>query len=99
MVIRRSEIKSALTFLQIAGGANGAGQRGSNPGGASDDMHWDWIALAIVCLAISGWLRVLAQRTIRKATAYAVWTLVGAVGTFLIGIARFGSLRRFRVCG
>ncbi len=34
---------------------------------------------------------LLAQRRIAMGTAYAVWTGIGAVGTFLIGIALFGE--------
>jgi len=50
-----------------------------------------WIAFAIVCMAASGVLLLLAQRRIAMGTAYAVWTGIGAVGTFLIGIAVFGE--------
>src|SRR5262249_48735813 len=49
------------------------------------------ITLAVVCLAISGWLLWLAQRDISMGTAYAVWTGVGAAGTFLGGIWLFGD--------
>ena len=56
------------------------------------------ITLAVVCLAISGWLLWLAQRDIAMGTAYAVWTGIGAAGTFLVGIWVFGdpsSLARY----
>jgi len=49
------------------------------------------ITLAVVCLAISGWLLWLAQRDISMGTAYAVWTGIGAAGTFLVGIWLFGD--------
>jgi quaternary ammonium compound-resistance protein SugE len=42
-------------------------------------------------MAVSGWLLLLAQRKLPMGTAYAVWTGIGAVGTFLIGIAVFGD--------
>jgi len=56
------------------------------------------ITLAVACLVVSGWLLWLAQRDIPMGTAYAVWTGIGAAGTFLVGIWVFGdpsSLARY----
>ncbi len=50
-----------------------------------------WIVVAIACMAISGALLWLAQRTIPIGTAYAVWTGIGAAGTFAIGVLFFGD--------
>ena len=50
-----------------------------------------WIAFAVLCMAASGLLLLLAQRRVAIGTAYAVWTGIGAVGTFLLGIAVFGE--------
>ena len=50
-----------------------------------------WIVFAIACMAVSGVLLLLAQRVIPMGTAYAVWTGIGAVGTFALGIAMFGD--------
>ena len=50
-----------------------------------------WIVFAIICMAISGALLLMAQRVIPMGTAYAVWTGIGAVGTFAMGIAMFGD--------
>lgn len=47
------------------------------------------MAAAIVSMLASGTLLLLAQRTIPMGTAYAVWTGIGAIGTFLVGIALF----------
>lgn len=49
------------------------------------------IAIAIGFMALSGTLLFLAQRTIPMGTAYAVWTGIGAAGTFLVGICFFGD--------
>src|SRR5262245_32361711 len=49
------------------------------------------IAFAVLCLAVSGTMLFLAQREIPLGTAYAVWTGIGAVGTFLIGVIWFGD--------
>lgn len=49
------------------------------------------IALAIAFMAISGTLLWLAQKSIPIGTAYAVWTGIGAAGTFLIGVLIYGD--------
>ena len=49
------------------------------------------VIIAVVCMATSGGLLWLAQRTIPIGTAYAVWTGIGAVGTFAVGIAFYGD--------
>ena len=56
------------------------------------------IVVAVVGMAISGWLLFLAQRLIPIGTAYAVWTGIGAAGAFLVGVLAYGdstSLLRF----
>jgi quaternary ammonium compound-resistance protein SugE len=50
-----------------------------------------WIAFAIVTMAVSGTLLLLAQRAIPMGTAYAVWTGIGAVGAFTVGVLMFGD--------
>ncbi len=57
-----------------------------------------WIAFAVVAMALSGVFLYLAQKQIPVGTAYAVWTGIGATGTFLVGIMFFNdsmSLMRF----
>ena len=44
------------------------------------------VAVAVVFMATSGILLWLAQRQIPMGTAYAVWTGIGAAGTFLVGV-------------
>lgn len=48
-----------------------------------------WIVFAAISMAVSGLFLWLAQRTIPVGTAYAVWTGIGATGTFLVGIIFF----------
>ena len=53
---------------------------------------------AVVCMGISGVLLWLAQRTIPIGTAYAIWTGIGAAGTFLVGVLVYNdptSLMRY----
>lgn len=57
----------------------------------SAENRWTGIAIAIICMAISGTLLWLAQRAIPIGTAYAVWTGIGAAGTFLVGVFVFGD--------
>ncbi|MFV0432162.1 MAG: DMT family transporter [Alphaproteobacteria bacterium] len=49
------------------------------------------IVISVICMAFSGLFLWLAQKTIPIGTAYAVWTSLGATGTFLIGIWLFGD--------
>jgi quaternary ammonium compound-resistance protein SugE len=50
-----------------------------------------FIMMAVVCMALSGLFLWLAQRSIPIGTAYAVWTGIGAAGTFLIGVLVFND--------
>jgi quaternary ammonium compound-resistance protein SugE len=46
---------------------------------------------AVVSMAGSGALLFIAQRSIPMGTAYAVWTGIGSVGTFISGIMILGE--------
>ena len=48
-----------------------------------------WALFAIATMAASGFLLFLAQKAIPMGTAYAVWTGIGAVGAFVVGIIWF----------
>jgi quaternary ammonium compound-resistance protein SugE len=49
------------------------------------------IVVAVVAMAVSGTPLFMAQKQIPLGTAYAVWTGIGAAGTFLVGIWFFGD--------
>lgn len=51
------------------------------------EARWSGIAIAVAFMSVSGFLLWLAQRHIPIGTAYAVWTGIGAAGTFIVGIA------------
>ena len=53
--------------------------------------RWMGIAVAIGFMVVSGVFLWLAQRSIPLGTAYAVWTGIGAAGTFLIGVFFYGD--------
>ncbi|NRB41777.1 MAG: multidrug efflux SMR transporter [Pseudomonadales bacterium] len=63
-----------------------------------DNTRIAGIVIAIVFMAVSGSLLWLAQRHIPIGTSYAVWTGIGAAGTFVVGIVFYGdptSLARY----
>lgn len=47
-----------------------------------------WI-LAVLCIIGSGFFLWLAQKNISMGTAYAVWTGIGVLGTFWVGVFFF----------
>ena len=49
------------------------------------------IIIAALCIGLSGFFMWLAQREIPMGTAYAVWTGIGAAGTFLVGVMVYGD--------
>ena len=52
---------------------------------ADEDVN----AFSVVSMILSGFFLFLAQRHIPIGTAYAVWTGIGAVGTFIVGVFLF----------
>ena len=95
-------MKAAWVFLLVAGIAEWGWPVGLKLGWSDSGAQWGWIVLAILCMGVSGWLLLLAQRKLPMGTAYAVWTGIGAVGTFLIGIAVFedsAAMARFLCVG
>ena len=52
----------------------------------SPDRRISGIIFAAICMTASGALLWVAQRSIPIGTAYAVWTGIGATGTFLVGV-------------
>jgi quaternary ammonium compound-resistance protein SugE len=92
----------AWVYLIIAGIFEWGWPVGLKLGWTDQGANIPWIIFAIVCMGFSGALLLLAQRTIPIGTAYAVWTGLGAVGTFLIGVMFFGdsaTLARFFFIG
>ncbi len=49
------------------------------------------VLFAVFCMAISGALLWMAQKQIPMGTSYAVWTGIGAAGTFIVGIFLYGD--------
>ena len=57
----------------------------------SADTRLSGILVAIVFMTASGAFLWLAQRDIPIGTAYAVWTGIGAAGTFFVGVWFYGD--------
>ncbi|TMM43985.1 DMT family transporter [Colwellia ponticola] len=49
------------------------------------------LTIAVVFIAASGFLLWLAQKQIPIGTSYAVWTGIGAAGTFIVGVIFYGD--------
>ena len=48
-----------------------------------------WIIFSVISMALSGYFLWIAQKTIPMGTSYAIWTGIGAVGAFIIGLLFF----------
>ena len=59
------------------------------------EARWTGIAIAVGFMSVSGFLLWLAQRQIPIGTAYAVWTGIGAAGTFMVGVLYYGDPSSF----
>ncbi|MBR1849962.1 MAG: hypothetical protein IJ789_01165 [Bacteroidales bacterium] len=63
--------------------------------GLHPDRFGLWITFSAISMALSGVLLYVAQRSIPISTAYIIWTGIGAVGTFVMGIFLFGDSASF----
>ena len=64
------------------------------------ETRWQGIAIAIAFMVASGFMLWLAQKQISMGTSYAVWTGIGAAGTFLVGILFYNDAATFgRIAG
>lgn len=59
--------------------------------GLHPEKFWTYISLASISMILSGVFLYFAQKSIPVSTAYIIWTGIGAIGTFLIGIFFFGD--------
>jgi quaternary ammonium compound-resistance protein SugE len=50
------------------------------------------VIVAVAFMAMSGFFLWLAQKEIPIGTSYAIWTGIGAAGTFVVGVLFFGDL-------
>lgn len=85
-----SRLSTAWLLLILAGLLEIGWPLGLKLSQASDRRVVGLVSAAL-CMAASGALLWMAQREIPIGTAYAVWTGIGAAGTFLIGITCFND--------
>ena len=78
-------------YLTIAGIMEWGWPMGLKFGITDDGIHCGPLCVAVVSILASGFFLLLAQRVIPVGTAYAVWTGIGAVGTFFLGILLLGE--------
>ena len=81
----------AWLYLIVAGIMEWGWPIGLKLGFTDAGLRAGWIAMAVGFMAASGALLLVAQKTIPMGTAYAVWTGIGAAGTFVLGILIFGE--------
>lgn len=92
----------AWVYLVVAGIFEWGWPVGLKLGMTDAGPRWGWIGFAVVCMVASGACLLIAQKSIPMGTAYAVWTGIGAVGAFVIGILLFAepaTLMRFFFVG
>ncbi|UPG70879.1 multidrug efflux SMR transporter [Roseomonas gilardii subsp. gilardii] len=53
--------------------------------------QWGWAALTVLASLASFLLLTFGMRGLPLGTAYAVWTGIGAIGTFIVGVLLLGE--------
>lgn len=92
----------AWLYLIIAGIFEWGWPVGLKLGLPESGIRWGWIGFSALCMAASGGCLLIAQKSIPMGTAYAVWTGIGAVGAFVLGLLLFdepATLARFFFVG
>ncbi len=92
----------AWIALIIAGIFEWGWPLGLKLGFSDNGPRWSWLGFSLFSMLGSGTFLLFAQRTIPMGTAYAVWTGIGAVGAFVLGLLVFGepaTLARFFFVG
>jgi quaternary ammonium compound-resistance protein SugE len=79
----------AWIFLIIAGFFEIGWPLGMKLSQTQANYKFEWILLSVASMALSGYFLYLAQKTIPMGTAYAIWTGIGAIGAFIVGITFF----------
>ncbi len=61
-----------------------------------DGLSKPWVLVGtLVAIVLSMGLLACAMKNVPLGTAYAVWTGIGAIGTFIVGIIWFGDSMSF----
>ncbi|MHB8791426.1 MAG: DMT family transporter [Desulfobulbaceae bacterium] len=81
----------AWVYLVVAGICEWGWPLGLKLGWGAKGVHYGWLFFSVLAMAGSGGLLLAALKSIPMGTAYAVWTGIGAVGTFVLGILVFSE--------
>ena len=95
-------MSTAWVYLILAGLFEWGWPVGLKLGKSHKGWNFTWIVFAALTMIASGVLLMLAQREIPIGTAYAVWTGIGSVGAFVLGIILFkepAEIKRFIFVG
>ena len=82
-------MSTAWTYLIIAGMLEWGWPVGLKLGVTDKGYNWKWLGFAGATMIASGSLLMIAQQSIPMGTAYAVWTGIGSIGAFALGIMLF----------
>lgn len=81
----------AWLYLILAGLFEIGWPVGLKYGWTDDGIRLKPLAASVACMMCSGVFLFLAQRAIPMGTAYAVWTGIGSVGAFAVGLWLFSE--------
>ena len=76
----------AWIYLVIAGLFEIGWPLGLKMAQTMEGKQFTGLAIAVIAMGLSGFFLFTAQKDIPMGTAYAVWTGIGAAGTFILGI-------------
>ena len=81
----------AWIYLVIAGLFEIGWPLGLKMAQTMDGKQFTGLAIAVIAMGLSGFFLFSAQKEIPMGTAYAVWTGIGAAGTFILGIVLYND--------
>lgn len=81
----------AWIYLVIAGLFEIGWPLGLKMAQTMEGKQFTGLAIAVIAMGLSGFFLFTAQKDIPMGTAYAVWTGIGAAGTFILGIVLYND--------
>ncbi|WP_319404055.1 multidrug efflux SMR transporter [uncultured Anaeromusa sp.] len=81
----------AWIYLVIAGLFEIGWPLGLKMAQTMEGKQFTGLAIAVIAMGLSGFFLFSAQKEIPMGTAYAVWTGIGAAGTFILGIVLYND--------
>lgn len=84
-------MNGSWVFLLVAGLCEIGWPLGLKLANIYPQLRLVWFAFSFISIVSSGVCLFFAQRIIPIGTAYAIWTGIGAAGTFIVGILGFND--------